>query len=194
MDKMDCSICLENVNKNHVKCPKCVMVYHDDCIYQWFEISNQNKCIVCKTPIMLSIKTNPILQIFKIYYWEFVAVLSVFTIYAFITNLLKMVINFILKDFEHFQNENNSFYYLIMDFTFQIVIVSRISTYFIIYWVIFYENQVENGFRDGNNYVFNVWNYLNSEVLIVSIQIILSGFYILEKAMSYFIWHIFSNA
>jgi hypothetical protein len=170
------------------------MVYHDDCIYQWFEISNQNKCIVCKTPIMLSIKTNPILQIFKIYYWEFVAVLSVFAIYAFITNLLKMVINFILKDFEHFQNENNSFYYLIMDFTFQIVIVSRISTYFIIYWVIFYENQVENGFRDGNNYVFNVWNYLNSEVLIVSIQIILSGFYILEKAMSYFIWHIFSNA
>jgi hypothetical protein len=188
---MDCSICLENVDKSLVKCRKCVTVYHKECIYKWFETSNLNKCIVCQTPIMLSIKANPITRIFKIYFWEFVAIFSVFVIYAFITNLWKMVIYFILKDFDHFQNENNALYYLLMDFTFQIVIVSRILSYFLIYWVIYYENHIENEFRDGNNYTFNVWNYLNSEVLVVSIQLVLSGFYICEKVITYFINLIF---
>ena len=42
-DKKECSICLENINKNHlIRVLKCFHIYHDECISEWL-----NKKKIC---------------------------------------------------------------------------------------------------------------------------------------------------
>lgn len=59
-NEIQCSICIEDLSKNHAKIiemPKCLHKFHQDCLFEW--LARQNSCPLCRSvPYGLDQKTE----------------------------------------------------------------------------------------------------------------------------------------
>lgn len=181
---MDCPICMEALKENEkdiIDCSKCVYRYHKECLSKWFRTCSNKKCTICKHNIEMQLLDYSTLDKFFVVLERIFAILVVFTFYALVTNIWKIVFYYLFKNFGNLVALYENYIFMIVEFTFQVVVGSRVISYIIIYSLIYNDMQFENVFEDIEH---NVRNYINTEIMIFSFQVMISVFYMSEKLLA----------
>lgn len=189
---MDCPICMETLkenDKNIISCSKCVYKYHKECLSKWIRISANKKCTICKHNIDMQLVDCSLLDKFFVVLERIFAILVVFTVYALVTNIWKIVFYYLFKNLGSVVALYENYIFIIVEFTFQVVVGSRVISYLIIYSLIYNDMQFENIFNDIEH---NVRNYINTEIMIFSFQVMISVFYIFEKMLAILVNNMFT--
>ncbi len=182
----ECAICYEEflLGTNMTECHKCVYKYHTNCLRKWFRSVKKNECPICKSHIKMDFafsKINSIIEYVKKHI-DFMAPLMVlYFFYMLLSNFWRYCMFWILSNFESMQHMMDSYFYMFIEYTFQVLVVARIITYTIIHCILYHDNIV---YDPMNNEVFlqdNIYSFFNTEKLITSFQVMISIFYMSER-------------
>lgn len=186
--RTECAICLEEADKENLKCRKCVYKYHRECLYEWQIISHNINCPVCGCEIDVNFKARVIIKKHSVigFIREQMCFIGSFLVLFFLYISLTYICRFLI----YFIFSNHKWLRLFFEYILLVVLASKILAYVTIVFV--YTDTRHLNINTGvderlMDFVFeqNEFNIQNWESLTFFFKLLLSTFFLCERLLSF---------